>query len=62
MALVAVVALTVTLMAQQAAAHCQCASERTGTPESAKAAPGKTPEQVYLEATAARFKGINRCC
>jgi hypothetical protein len=48
--------------AQQAAAHCPCALERTGPLDSAKAWPAKTPEQVYLEATEARFKGINRCC
>jgi hypothetical protein len=48
--------------AQQAAAHCPCALERTGPLDSAKASPAKTPEQVYLEATEARFKGINRCC
>jgi carbon starvation protein len=48
--------------AQQAAAHCHCAPERTGPLDRAKASPAKTPEQVYLEATEARFKGINRCC
>jgi carbon starvation protein len=48
--------------AQQAAAHCQSVPERTGPLASAKASPAKTPEQVYLEATEARFKGINRCC
>jgi carbon starvation protein len=48
--------------AQQAAAHCRCAPERTGPLDGAQASPGKTPEQVYLEATEARFKGINRCC
>jgi carbon starvation protein len=48
--------------AQQVAAHCPCAPERTGPLDRTKASPAKTPEQVYLEATEARFKGINRCC
>lgn len=47
--------------AQQMAISCPCAG-KTELAAQAKSACAKTPEQLYVEMTEKRFKGVNRCC
>ena len=47
--------------AQQMAISCPCAS-KTELSAQEKSACAKTSEQLYVEMTEKRFKGINRCC
>jgi len=48
--------------AQQTAMTCHCAAGGIESAHSTKSGTGKTPEQLYVEMTEKRFKGINRCC
>jgi carbon starvation protein len=47
--------------AQKAAQICECSHQENKRDETAQSAP-KTAEQVYLEVTEQRFKGVRRCC
>jgi carbon starvation protein len=47
--------------AEKAAQMCECSHQEDKRDQTAQAAP-KTAEQIYLEVTEQRFKGVRRCC
>jgi carbon starvation protein len=48
--------------AQETAVNCHCAQAGINLLGGKKPACGRTPEELYLEMTEKRFKGVNRCC
>jgi carbon starvation protein len=48
--------------AQQAAQPCHCSRREHSEVAAATLRTGKTDEQIYIEMTEQRFKGVKRCC